>query len=143
MVFESRYPLRQQLFQLDKRGYPRAPREGVVFGSRYPLRQDLFQIDTPGYPRAPGEGVAFAPRYPPKSSFDFAGLRFGYNHPVMLNLDELANRLSRVEHFRNLSLPEVKEIISTGKIHRYPQGAYLLLEEDISSDLFVLLGGRI
>ena len=115
----------------------------MVFGSRYPLRQDLFQIDTPGYPRAPGEGVAFAPRYPPKSSFDFAGLRFGYNHPVMLNLDELANRLSRVEHFCNLSLPEVKEIISTGRIHRYPQGVYLLLEEDISSDLFVLLSGRI
>ncbi len=61
----------------------------------------------------------------------------------MNNLDELARRLARVEHFRNLSIGEVKDIIASGRIHHYPQGAYLQMEDDASTDLYVLLNGRI
>jgi len=63
--------------------------------------------------------------------------------PEIPNFHELAARLSRVEHFRNLTLDEVREVIAAGTIHDYPKGAVIFTEGDPDTGLYVLLSGQV
>jgi CRP/FNR family transcriptional regulator len=59
------------------------------------------------------------------------------------NIDTLTDRLSRVEHFRDLTLAEVHEVIAAGTLHCYPKDAVIFVEGDRGTGLFVLLSGQV
>ena len=61
----------------------------------------------------------------------------------MVNLADLVPRMSRLEHFKNLSSSELKTIIDIGQIHRFSAGDRIFLEGDPCSGLFVLLSGQV
>jgi CRP/FNR family transcriptional regulator len=61
----------------------------------------------------------------------------------MVNLADLIPRMSRLEHFKNLSYSELKTIIEIGQIHRFAAGTRIFLEGDSCSGLYVLLSGQV
>ena len=61
----------------------------------------------------------------------------------MIDLSKLAERLSRVEHFRDLPAAEVLAIVKSGQIRNYHPGEVIFTEEEPSAGLCVLLSGRV
>lgn len=59
------------------------------------------------------------------------------------NMNDLTTRLSRVEHFRNLSMDEVRAVIAAGTTYDYPKGAVIFTEGDTNTGLYVLLSGQV
>ncbi len=55
----------------------------------------------------------------------------------------LAARLSKIEHFKDLSLAEVAAIVRSGQIHRYQRGEVIFVENDPEKGLYVLLSGQV
>jgi CRP/FNR family transcriptional regulator len=55
----------------------------------------------------------------------------------------LAARLSKIEHFKDLSLDEVVEIVRSGQIHHYQRGEVIFIENDPGKGLYVLLSGQV
>lgn len=51
--------------------------------------------------------------------------------------------MHRQKHFSGLSTRDLEGIIRAGRIRSYPEGAVLMLEEDLCSGLFVLLSGQV
>ena len=60
-----------------------------------------------------------------------------------MDIDQLASRLQQIEHFNNLSLDEVKNIIRSGKILHYDKDQVIFNEDDPSAGMFVLLNGQV
>lgn len=60
-----------------------------------------------------------------------------------MDIDQLASRLEQIEHFNNLSLDEVKNIIQSGKILRYDKDQVIFNEDEPSAGMFVLLNGQV
>lgn len=59
------------------------------------------------------------------------------------DLDNLAGRLSKVQHFQGLSLDEVRAVISSGTIQTFQKDAIIFVENDPDTGLYVLLNGQI
>jgi CRP/FNR family transcriptional regulator len=59
------------------------------------------------------------------------------------NMSELAARLSRVEHFRDLTFEEVREVIAAGSLRSYPREGVVFTEGDAGTGLCVLLRGQV
>ncbi len=55
----------------------------------------------------------------------------------------LAQRLRKVDHFKNLPLADVVSIIATGQVLRFAGGATLFMEGDPCSGMHVLLSGQV
>ena len=55
----------------------------------------------------------------------------------------LAARLSKIEHFKDVSLSEVIQIIRSGKVQRYQRGEVIFVENDAGKGLYVLLSGQV
>ena len=60
-----------------------------------------------------------------------------------MNMADLIPRMSRLEHFKNLSYSELNTIIEIGQIHRFAAGTRIFLEGDSCSGLYVLLSGQV
>jgi CRP/FNR family transcriptional regulator len=56
---------------------------------------------------------------------------------------KLAARLNKIEHFKDLSLAEVEEIVRSGHIHHYRRGEVIFVENDPGTGLCVLLSGQV
>jgi CRP-like cAMP-binding protein len=62
---------------------------------------------------------------------------------ISMNTLNLAQRLQKIEHFQNISLQEIKGIISAGNILTYPKDHYIFTENEPSSGMYVLLKGQV
>ena len=62
---------------------------------------------------------------------------------VSVDIASLAKRLQRIEHFNNLSLEEVENIILAGSIHTIAKDRVLFTEDEPSSGMYVLLNGQV
>ena len=60
-----------------------------------------------------------------------------------VDIASLAKRLQRIEHFNNLSLDEVENIILAGSIHTIAKDRVLFTEDEPSSGMYVLLNGQV
>jgi CRP-like cAMP-binding protein len=61
----------------------------------------------------------------------------------VVDISELISRMSRLEHFKNLSAGELEAIIDIGRIRSFPENSRLFLEEEPCAGLFVLLSGQV
>jgi CRP/FNR family transcriptional regulator len=61
----------------------------------------------------------------------------------MSDIQELAQRLGKVQHFRSLPAAELEKIILAGQVCRYRRDEVIFVEGDASAGLFVLLAGRV
>lgn len=62
---------------------------------------------------------------------------------AMYSIANLARRLSKVTHFKDLPPSAILEIVSSGEIHHYPKGRLLFCEGEPCSGLYVLFRGSI
>ena len=60
-----------------------------------------------------------------------------------MNSSHLALRLQKIEHFRNIPLQEIEEIINAGKVITLQKDQYIFTENEPSSGMFVLLKGQV
>ncbi len=60
-----------------------------------------------------------------------------------MDLNLLAQQLGNVEHFKGITPEAIKLIIAAGQIRRFTAGEILFFEEEPTSGLYVLLGGRV
>ncbi len=61
----------------------------------------------------------------------------------MDDLSDLIERLRTVKHFSNLSLSDLKTIVSSGTIRKYGTGETIFGEGEPSAGRFVLLRGKV
>ncbi len=61
----------------------------------------------------------------------------------MVHISSLVKRMSRLKHFKGLSIADIKAIVGSGHIKRVHAGAIVVLEETPCSGLFVLLSGQV
>ena len=58
-------------------------------------------------------------------------------------MDDLAARLGRVRHFRDLPEAALRAIADTGQIRRFSAGSVIFIEGEPCAGMFVLLSGRV
>lgn len=58
-------------------------------------------------------------------------------------MDELANRLGRVSHFRHLTAQALLTIVTSGRLRRFAAGTTIFYEGQPCAGMFVLLSGRV
>ena len=58
-------------------------------------------------------------------------------------MNELASRLGRVSHFRQLPPQALLDIVSAGRVRRFPAGATIFLEGEPCAGMHVLFSGRV
>lgn len=58
-------------------------------------------------------------------------------------MEELANRLGRVSHFRHLTAQALLTIVTSGRLRRFAAGTTIFHEGEPCAGMFVLLSGRV
>lgn len=61
----------------------------------------------------------------------------------MFDLSTLICRIGSVQHFKNLTIQDLKTIVTSGQLLNYPAESTILSEEQSCSGLFVLLKGKV
>lgn len=62
---------------------------------------------------------------------------------LMTTLDSLSRILQQVDQFRQLSLPELKSLLASGKIEQHPPETVLFHEDHPAAGLFLLVSGQV
>ena len=61
----------------------------------------------------------------------------------MFDASSLANQLRRVPHFQGMSEADLKTIVVSGQIRRFPADTLIFVEGEPSAGMFVLMAGRV
>ena len=61
----------------------------------------------------------------------------------MVNISDLIDRMSRLEHFKHLSESEIKTIIDIGQIRHFKADTHIFHQGEPCSGLYVLLSGQV
>jgi CRP/FNR family transcriptional regulator len=61
----------------------------------------------------------------------------------MEDQEPLVQSIRSVQHFRNLSLRDLRTIVTSGQVQRFPAGATIFTESDPCGGMFVLIKGRV
>jgi CRP/FNR family transcriptional regulator len=60
-----------------------------------------------------------------------------------VNLDQLAEFLTNVGHFRRLPLGDRRAIVAAGHVRRHPRGSIIFMEDEPCAGMHVLLSGKV
>lgn len=60
-----------------------------------------------------------------------------------MDFDSLLQQIGSVQYFKQLSAPELKQIILTGKVRNFKKDEIIFHEQEPSAGLFVLLSGQV
>ena len=61
----------------------------------------------------------------------------------MEDLDSLIGRVKTVRHFRDLSLGDLRSIVTSGQLHRFKAGSLIAAEGEACAGMFVLIRGLV